>query len=72
MEERCQIIREKIGMRRKKEVISKSFLYFYPNICFLGTFSYDPVLNFVRGSLNLFLYTFKPFHRIFLSYVFLT
>jgi hypothetical protein len=61
-----------LSIERKKEVISKSFLYFYPKSFFLGTFSYDPVSYFVSGTLNLFLYAFKPFHQIFLSYAFLT
>jgi hypothetical protein len=55
-----------------KKVISKSFLYFYPKSFFLGIFSYDPVSCFVSGTLNLFLYAFKPFHQIFLSCAFLT
>jgi len=44
-------------MRRKTKIISKSFLYFYSNF-FLGTFSYDLVLYFVWGTLNMFLDAF--------------
>jgi hypothetical protein len=62
----------KLVWEGKKEVISKSFLYFYPKSFFLGTFSYDPVSCFVSETLNLFLYAFNPFHQIFLSCAFLT
>ena len=57
----------------EKKVISKSFLYsilFFSRHFLLRPL--DQVLYFVSAILNLFLYAFKPFHQIFLPYVFLT
>jgi hypothetical protein len=41
-------------------------------VFFSAFFSHDPVSCFALGTLNLFLYAFKPFRYIFLSCAFLT